>query len=402
MAKKIMIFIIILSVVLLNVGCTKDNSQVDNFIEEVILDEIETPIEEPKFDVMEYLSNEYEFVGEESEGLILVNRDGYYGYAYEEGQLVIPLYFTEATDFINGRAIVAPSQKYGVIDMKGEYIMEPKYGEIEIIDDFILIKGTTTQYTRSIDSYRLYDLDGNEIISDYSSEILIGDSNRITAKILDKENTNFRYSTIFDYKGNLIREYEDGVRVGIFSEGYALIRDGEAKIAVDELYKQYYGLYTYIDIDGNKMLDEYFVEATNFNDGMAIVAEGTCFGDGSGKKFTNWKVINDKFETLYNLGSLGEHTCEGIYHDYVKLNSRKEGYLMVDMKTNEKYGYFNGFQEIHEEDAIIVRYVDTGLYGLYVGGELVKLPEYNRITHEGKGLFILEKGASIEEYINQK
>ena len=82
-----------------------EGSNLDGYLEE------EDYTEDLESDLMEYLYQEYEYVGNLSEGLILVNKDHYYGYVDEEGQLVIPLIFEKASDFKNGRAVVAPADK---------------------------------------------------------------------------------------------------------------------------------------------------------------------------------------------------------------------------------------------------------------------------------------------------
>lgn len=356
--------------------------------------------DETEFKLKEYLSNEYEYVGELIEGLILVGKDGYYGYVDEKGQLIIPLKYQDASDFNNGRAVVSPADKYGVIDKHGNYVLEPKYQSAEIIDDFMMIKGTISQYLKTDKYFLLYDLDGNEIVPNESNEILIGDNKRITAKVYDKENINLFNSIVYDYEGNIISSFKEGCWVGKFSNGYALFRDGGAKVAEDGLYKKYYGIYTYIDIDGNKVTDDYFVRATDFDNGIAIVLAGICHTDGSGAEDTSWQVIDNNFETLYELGP-GDYDCLGVYHDYVKFKERggwTNSYCLINMKTNTRHGIFSSITEVAEADAIIVQDADTGLYGLFAGGELVKDYEYNSISYAGDGVFQLEQGVSKTEY----
>ncbi len=369
-----------------------EGSNLDGYLEE------EDYTEDLESDLMEYLYQEYEYVGNLSEGLILVNKDHYYGYVDEEGQLVIPLIFEKASDFKNGRAVVAPADKQGVIDKDGDYIMRPKYTEIEILDEFIQVKGEVSQYLQTADYYLLFDLDGNEIVSELCSSILIGDNNIITARIYDKENINFVYHTIIDYSGNVICSFGKDVWVGQFHEGYALFKDGKAEIAETGAYPYYHGLYTYIDIKGNKMTNDYFVHATDFENGMVVVATGICHDDGSGIKNTSWKVMDNNFETLYELEDLGDSTCLGIYHKYVIYKpSNTSGCFLINMQTNVSYGMFSSLDVIPEADAIIFNFTDTGLWGLFVNG-LLKFTDYNEITYEGNGVFTLRQGTLITEY----
>lgn len=420
MVKRILLITILILIIVTGVSCNK-HVEPDDAISDQDFENEQDEIDPigSWYDLIEFLSETYDSFGNLVEGLMLVEESGYYGYVDERGDLVIPTMFVSATDFYNNRAVVSPTKedgKNGVIDREGNYILEPKYGNIEILDEFILTRGSISQYLSSDDSYLLFDLDGKEIISDYSSEILIGDNNRITAKIYDKENMNYRYSTIFDYEGNKIAAFENRVDIGKFANGFATKKDLEGKNDGASVHKRYHGIYTYIDIDGNKVTDDYFVKATNFEDGMAIVIKGLCLSDGTGIEDPKWSVINDKFETIYEFNYLNEYiaqdnynprgytynyTPEGLYHDFIKIKIRNFNlfdYIMVDRSTESIHGPFKSFEEILEVDGIIVLHKDTGLYGLYVNGILVEEPKYNNIVYAEDGVFVLEQGTEITYY----
>ena len=66
-----------------------------------------------------------------SEGLAAVENIKYrVGYVDKQGNLVIPYRFIEGREFRNGRAVVRANiygGPWGMIDTKGNWIMEPKY-----------------------------------------------------------------------------------------------------------------------------------------------------------------------------------------------------------------------------------------------------------------------------------
>lgn len=59
-----------------------------------------------------------------------ISENGLWGYADEEGQLVIPYQFENVTFFIGDRASVKQDEKYGFINGKGEYLIKPIYDSI--------------------------------------------------------------------------------------------------------------------------------------------------------------------------------------------------------------------------------------------------------------------------------
>lgn len=78
----------------------------------------------------------YEFVGPLSEGLMAFQQEagGRYGYLNEQGKVVIPLQFTGAQPFQEGRAVVNTAEdygnKYGLINPSGAFVIKPAYNEV--------------------------------------------------------------------------------------------------------------------------------------------------------------------------------------------------------------------------------------------------------------------------------
>lgn len=76
-----------------------------------------------------YSSNDtlYDFIGGESEGLTLVEKNGFYGFINKKGKEVIPLKFEDAQIFSEGLAAVKKEGKWGYINLKGNFVINPTY-----------------------------------------------------------------------------------------------------------------------------------------------------------------------------------------------------------------------------------------------------------------------------------
>lgn len=75
------------------------------------------------------LGMDYSYVGSYHEGYVVVGNDSKYGYANEEGELVIPLEYDSSNNFYDGVASVRKDGKYGYIDTKGDTVIDFIYDE---------------------------------------------------------------------------------------------------------------------------------------------------------------------------------------------------------------------------------------------------------------------------------
>lgn len=69
----------------------------------------------------------FDFVGKSSEGLTLVEKNGFYGFINDTGKIVIALTFDDAQAFSEGLAAVKQGEKWGYINKKGNFKIEPTY-----------------------------------------------------------------------------------------------------------------------------------------------------------------------------------------------------------------------------------------------------------------------------------
>jgi hypothetical protein len=80
-----------------------------------------------------------------SEGLIVVEIEGKYGYVNEKLESVIPPQFDMANDFSEGLASVKIAGKYGYIDKTGKFVIKPQFDEAKEFSEGLAAIGFTSK-----------------------------------------------------------------------------------------------------------------------------------------------------------------------------------------------------------------------------------------------------------------
>lgn len=89
---------------------------------------------------------------------ILIQKDNY-GYINRNGEVIIPLEYTKATNFKDGIAVVM-KEKYGVIDEKGEVLLPFEYEEIFLGEKKrVILKKDGVYYASNLKSAQIIDVD---------------------------------------------------------------------------------------------------------------------------------------------------------------------------------------------------------------------------------------------------
>ncbi len=208
----------------------------------------------------------------------------HYGFLNERGEKVIAAQFDVADDFENGRAIVQVQNKYGVIDVLGKFIIEPKYDFIfDLEDGFFQIKnedGTTgvidqngQQILQPIfqDVFHIqkkffnvekdglngcYDLTGKQIYPTTASNGIYFTNGRTIVE------ENRKFGLVNDAGKTLLPVTYDSI--GFFFKGFATIKQNRQ-----------YGL---IDTLGKIVIAPRFDELRPLVNGYAVFAEKGKFG----------------------------------------------------------------------------------------------------------------------------
>lgn len=162
----------------------------------------------------------YDFIGGDFDTEIFPFRKGEKsGFLDKKGKVVIPATFDIAEVFKDNYAVVVSNKKYGIINLKGDYVIDPIYDHISTQARFPMIphprNDKTRYYLKKSGKYGLLDENLKTIVPFIYDEI--GSFNENFAFV--KKDGKYGYINI---EGELVipMEYEDA---DIFSEGLAAV-----------------------------------------------------------------------------------------------------------------------------------------------------------------------------------
>lgn len=277
-------------------------------------------------------------------GLALVNIGGRYGYINEKNKFIINPYFDDAYEFRKeGFAFVKLQEKFGLIDKNGKYLIEPQFDHIPMPSYINISEGLIP--------VKNYYKKGAEILAKYSYSDLRG---RIKFSLTD----NLRFKL-------------DG---SDFRNGFAIVDEigfGETKkrfinssgVIVFDAYQDassfYYGLaavkingkFGYINPNGSFSINPQFDTANSFlENGHAIVSVGL---DGLQKS----GIINRSGEFIIN--PIFEYIVYGSNNFYMVKKDNKWG--VID--TTGAFAIPTEFSDIWISRNGIAIIVKNGKYG---------------------------------------
>ena len=215
------------------------------------------------------------------------------GYINTQGEFVIEPQFDRVTEFKFGRAMVKPSQKdWGMINTKGEYILPTKFKRLEFAKDsgFVL---ANQNYM-----WGLCDLSGKKLTGFKYKKILPFSEGLAAVQIKKSDASKSTYGYI-DKTGKLVIEHQFK-NASDFNEGKAIVSLSRRD-------------YFFINTQGEKAFDITFQKATPFSEGKAII-----WLDDETSKF-----INDQ----------GEDVLVG---DFIPVMNFKHGRAVVHAQTYNK------------------------------------------------------------------
>lgn len=234
------------------------------------------------------------------EDLAKVSRDGKYGFIDREGHEIIPLQYDQVDNFSNGVAVVQRNDRQGVIDTKGEIIVPINYKILFCDGDGNALIGTNT-YDDKLESYRtvwgfyFYET-GVELPFqfNYTSNLSGGYSMVVKEdKCALLGNTGIELT---EYKYDSIGSLNYGMASVCVDDKWGFINT-EGKEVVPPKYEMVYaycygraavcldGKWGYLDLEGNLAIPLEYDFACNFYNGVAGVIKDGKYGmvDDSGK-----------------------------------------------------------------------------------------------------------------------
>ena len=254
-----------------------------------------------------------------------------WGYIDSKGRYAIEPQYSYAMDFQdNGYAIVEFAGKNGIINTRGEYIVKPRYNMI-------------TEFS-----------EGRAAVVDNKGYWIINEQGEIIS------------SKAYNY-------------VGMYSEGRAIFADTDAN-------GDY--LYGYLDLAAKEVIPKQYLSGSSFQNGKAVVQ------------------IDEKKSALIDLNGQVLHT-----YNYPYVGSFGDGLLTFQETLGGKYGYINEqgqvviapkytWAQVFENGRAIVNIADnyinqTGI--INVKGEYIVPPEYNSILSLGDKRYAIGKAIDSKQ-----
>ncbi|MEM1327384.1 MAG: WG repeat-containing protein [Bacteroidota bacterium] len=188
-------------------------------------------------------------VGNVKNGLFWATTGSGISYFDTEGQLAIAGPFDQAYDFEGKVARVVEDRKFGLIDEIGNYIVRPKFIDINNFDENNL---AIVRYGSDRVRYGILNMSGDIITSNSYNDIRPYSEGRAAVKVKDK------YGYI-DTNGKLVIP-TNYARVSTFVEGRAAVQEN--------------GECGYVDRNGNVIVDLAYSKCLAFNSGRAVVYKG--------------------------------------------------------------------------------------------------------------------------------
>ena len=304
--------------------------------------------------------------GEET-WLMVEKANGLSGYVNRNGEVMIPFRYSSVEFFYQGVAIVHVDDNAGLIDANGEYILEPIYSRITMIN---------SDYISSNDS------NGHARLHNYEGTVINDMEDVIEYRYLDYEDyfvvkkNYLNYFAIYSLSTGFVTEY-DYRAILPYSEGCFRVVENN----------NYTFKHKYIDTSGNTILDNDYTDATSFENGVSSVLVGD-----------NYHLINISGDYVFDLASeipfdFNEYGISLYQKDENIGLCNRLGNVVVNAIYSLKYSFGNIRMDM---DTI---YVDStnGDQVIFdeTGGILYRTSDYDITTSEGD--FILLRSMSDEE-----
>jgi hypothetical protein len=256
--------------------------------------------------------------------LFITYQNGKVGFADKFGSFIIPPKFDNAFSYLtDGQTAASVNKLWGLIDTKGNWVIEPKYGRIIDVSKYVLIVRDDHEKFRILDKtseavianfeevrgfgegglapfrrsgkWGYIDLLGNIVIDAQFDDAGSFSQGLAPAR---KDNKNF----YINRSGQIVFELKEGLSGGVFNEGLAVVSqhvDGRRRSG-------------FIDINGNIVIKPEFREVWNqFEGGFASYCENERCGFINTK---GEKVIPPKYDYV---GTFSDGLA------YVKLNGKR-------------------------------------------------------------------------------
>lgn len=296
----------------------------------------------------------------------IADKNGNVGLIDEKGNIIIEPSYNHIFPFQKNLAIFINNGNYGVINRKGEIVLEPIYESITNLGDgYLNVKP---------DEYTDYIYDNNGQL------ILEATNNYIDDSLLDTTNSIIEYlgEDLFAIKNenNKVKVVNKDNEVLIpYEANYSKVKLSKDGVLIVENMENINASVQYLKLNGEPLINDIFERAYPFEDGIAVVVKDNKAGaiDKNGKE-----VIKFEFDNLSQFEN--EVSIANLSNKYGIINSKGEFTVEPKYKVilNSLY---NGLY-IAELD---------GKYGVIDKNDNIKIPfEYDMIYNLSENIFLLE------------
>lgn len=338
---------------------------------------------------------EYDAVESFKNGFARVKMNGKFGFIDKTGKLITKIIFDNAYDFSDGLAAVgveASSQwgwgkyEWGYINTKGEVVIPIIYHQAYDFSEGYGVIVTKNPDPKAYDSsWCFIDKQGN-IVSTYTY-IYASQFNNGYALVQKHDSKGYRKSAYVDksFKEVLPQQY-DILRP--FINDIALVYIGSVGGSGVDLYPMWRdGAYHYIDRSGKQIGSNTFKEASDFNNGFAIVSNNDkySFLDTSGQylKDLQFEKALDFSDDLAAVQILDEYKQplwgfidkQGIFKikaQYTDVESFQDGYAIVRFKDDKNNSYNALIDKagkiIYKSPDKVIKRIDKHVYAVGIFG----------------------------------
>lgn len=325
----------------------------------------------------------YDDVCSISEGLILVQKDGKYGFIDGNKQEVVPCVYDSAHDFENGVAEVRKDGKAGYIDKKGNIIIPCAYDIIYAYND----SNESFAIVQVGNKYGCIDMKtGNEIMKCKYDLIYYALEGRFIFEKAGKLG-------LFDMNTNVELKFNYSLELDWYFRNFS-----EGMMAVT--YNNKWG---YINTKGEEIIPCIYDYARDFSDGLACVCMGDKYGyiDKTGKEIIPFiyngarsfeegiSVVENSYGKWGVIDKSGKTVVPFVYSDMLGANrdtasNEPDKVFFEGIATMYKSEDYNGIYVNNKAQEITSLYYDNTYYFIEDMGLVSKNDKYGFVNKKGE------------------
>ncbi len=255
-----------------------------------------------------------EGLGDFSDGLARVKKNGKYGYIDTEGNIAIECEYEDACDFSEGLACVKKDGRYGYIDTNGNTIIDFKYYDPYDGHPRQPEVGKFVDGVASVNNgnYGYVDTKGNVVI----------DFKLPMARAFHDGRAFVNGAYFIDKSGNNVFHFDNyKIKSLNFYDGLLLVKKDEK--------------YGYVNTNGEVVIDFQFDDAYSFSNGLASIKKDGKYG------FIDTKgniVINPEFDDAKYFSDELACVKKGDKYGYID----KNGNVVIDFNYDNAYDFSEG------------------------------------------------------------